>query len=238
MPGRLCAEVPVATISANSISVTEGAPATFTVTFDPAPASDITLYYTVTQVGDYVSSTDIGAQTLTILGGTASLTLTVPTDDDKQQEADGAVSVMLDPGIAYHTVPAEARVMVTDNDGESDELSVEVLSATCTYVRTDTYHDIYKTVITGRAAGPVGTRVGGDLIYYGFNILGTGCTAGWSSGAETYANTCEREPDDAASTTFTITLEVGGNLAGTRQARASVEWGGYYRQDIVDVLCQ
>lgn len=219
VPGRLCADVPAVTIEANSISVTEGMMATFTVTFDPAPESDLALHYTVTQTGDYVSSADIGAQTLTVISGTTSVTLTVPTNDDNQDKADGAVSIMLDPGMAYQTGHVGARVTVTDNDEESDELSVEILSAACTAI--DSYR--HKVVVTGRAIGPVEAEISviklfsdydsGYFFPYVGGFLEDGDTykcssSNWSTRRRHDFAHCQRGPADPPSTTFTTSFVV------------------------------
>ncbi len=95
--------------------ITEGGNASFTVTANPAPASDLDVTVAVTQSGDYGVST--GSQTVTIPTG-GSYTLTVATTDDSVDEADGSVTVMVSSGTGY-TVSAtagSATVAVADDD--------------------------------------------------------------------------------------------------------------------------
>ena len=95
--------------------ITEGGNASFTVTANPAPASDLDVTVAVTQSGDYGVST--GSQTVSI-PTTGSYTLTVATSDDGVDEADGSVTVTVSSGTGY-TVSAtagSATVAVADDD--------------------------------------------------------------------------------------------------------------------------
>ncbi len=105
---------PEISIAAGS-GITEGGNASFTVTANPAPASDLDVTVAVTQSGDYGVST--GSQTVSI-PTTGSYTLTVATSDDGVDEADGSVTVTVSSGTGY-TVSAtagSATVAVADDD--------------------------------------------------------------------------------------------------------------------------
>ena len=78
---------------------TEGSNVTFTVSANPAPATDLAVSATVTTSGDY--GVTAGSRTVTIAGGTSSKTLTLPTTDDSTDEADGSVTLTLNGGSGY-----------------------------------------------------------------------------------------------------------------------------------------
>ena len=108
---------PELSLRAGSV-VDEGGNATFTVTADPAPATDLTIAWTVAQSGDYLDAPGAGNRTATLTAGTASIALSVATVDDAADEADGSVSVTLGAGTGYTiaTGKGSAAVAVRDND--------------------------------------------------------------------------------------------------------------------------
>ena len=50
----------------------EGGNATFTVTADPAPATDLTVAWTVAQSGEYLAAPGAGSRTATLAAGATS----------------------------------------------------------------------------------------------------------------------------------------------------------------------
>ena len=108
---------PDLSLSAGS-AVDEGGNATFTVTADPAPQSDLTIAWTVAQSGDYLAAPGAGSRTVTLAAGATSTDLSVATMDDAADEADGSVSVTLGAGTGYTiaTGKGSAAVAVRDND--------------------------------------------------------------------------------------------------------------------------
>ena len=99
-------------------AVDEGGNATFTVTADPAPATDLTIAWTVAQSGDYLDAPGAGSRTVVLTAGATSTDLSVATVDDAADEADGSVSVTLGAGTGYTiaTGKGSAAVAVRDND--------------------------------------------------------------------------------------------------------------------------
>ncbi len=99
-------------------AVDEGGQATFTLTANPAPGSDLTVPYTVAQSGEYLDAPGAGSRTATLAAGTTSVALSVATVDDGADEADGSVSVTLGTGTGYTvaTGKGSAAVAVRDND--------------------------------------------------------------------------------------------------------------------------
>ena len=108
---------PELSLSAGS-AVDEGGNATFTVTADPAPATDLTIAWTVAQSGDYLDAPGAGSRTVVLTAGATSTDLSVATVDDAADEADGSVSVTLGTGTGYTiaTGKGSAAVAVRDND--------------------------------------------------------------------------------------------------------------------------
>ncbi len=107
---------PMVTIAAGE-AVSEGTAAGFTLTADPAPASDLAVTVTVGQTGDVADADALGARTVTIPADFTSVSFTVATVDDAADEADGSVSATLGSGTGY-TVgdAASASVAVADDD--------------------------------------------------------------------------------------------------------------------------
>ena len=107
---------PVVSIAAGA-DVAEGGDATFTLTASPVPTAPITVDVTVAQSGDFAASGQTGARTVTIASsGTA--TLTVATDNDTTDEADGSVTATVQAGTGYtpHGTQATATVAVADDE--------------------------------------------------------------------------------------------------------------------------
>ena len=106
---------PEVSVSAGS-DITEGGTATFTVTTDPAPPSDFDVDVKVYQSGDFAAG-DMGHYSITV-PASGSVTHTVSTVDDAEDEADGSVSLAINNNDAY-TVAIGASVgtvAVADND--------------------------------------------------------------------------------------------------------------------------
>ena len=108
------APTPVVSVTAGN-GVTEGGDATFTVSANPAPASNLDVSVTVSQSGDYGATT--GKRTVTV-PTTGSVTLTVGTTDDSTDETDGSVTATVNGGSGYTVSSSQgaATVGVADND--------------------------------------------------------------------------------------------------------------------------
>ena len=109
-------------------AVTEGGNAVFTVHADPAPQSDLTVEFSISQDGEWLSTPGAGTRTLTLTAGTTSADLTVATENDSVDESDGSISVSIDSGTDY-TVAASpndmASVTVEDNDDSAGVSIIE-----------------------------------------------------------------------------------------------------------------
>ena len=92
----------------------EGQDVSFTLTANPAPASNLPVSVTVTASGDYGVST--GTTTRTIPTG-GSVVVTLTTTDDSADELDGSVTLTLNSGSGYTVGSLSSEtVAVTDND--------------------------------------------------------------------------------------------------------------------------
>ena len=99
--------------------VTEGGAATFTVSIDAAPTSDLTVSLRVADApgADFVARANEGNQTVTIKANQRSATHEVPTVSDDTDEPSGPVTVTLRSGTGYRVGgPSSARVQVRDDD--------------------------------------------------------------------------------------------------------------------------
>ena len=118
LSNRLQASVPgptpTASVAAVTTRVTEGTPATFTVTLSQAPTAARVVLLTVGQSGTVLAG-ELPAS-VTVAAGTTHSTLAVGTDDDRVVEADGAVTVTLVAGDGYELGAAVATVVVADDD--------------------------------------------------------------------------------------------------------------------------
>ena len=116
---------PTVTISADSASVTEGSPAVFTVTANPAPAANLTVRVRVTQSGDYTSASYVRTHNVVIAASTTTKKLTIATINDTDDEADGSVTATINTDNAYTKgTPSWAQTAVTDNDDPPPQPSV------------------------------------------------------------------------------------------------------------------
>ncbi len=96
--------------------ITEGGTATFTVTASPQPTSPLTVSLSVSQSGDYAAAGTTGSKSVTI-PTSGSVTYSVATVDDSNDEPTGSITVSLSNGQDY-TVgsSSSARVWVSDDD--------------------------------------------------------------------------------------------------------------------------
>ncbi len=98
--------------------VTEGSPASFTLTASPVPAAPLDITLSVAQSGDFAASGETGSRTLTV-PTSGSMTVEVATVDDGVDEPDGSITATLGTGTGYTRAAApdhEATVAVSDND--------------------------------------------------------------------------------------------------------------------------
>ncbi len=107
---------PVVTVAADG-DVTEGAPASFTLTRAGDISAALEVEVAVSETGDMVAAGDEGTRTVTFAAGVATAALAVPTVDDSADEPDSTVTVAVADGDAYDPgTPSTAAVVVADED--------------------------------------------------------------------------------------------------------------------------
>ena len=108
------AVVPVVTIAAGP-RVSEGTAVQFTVRAEPAPEAHLVVSVSVTETGNMLSAPR--PRTVTIRAGSKVGTLSVPTDNDEQDEPSSTVTATLTSGSGYTRGAARsASVTVIDDD--------------------------------------------------------------------------------------------------------------------------
>ena len=112
------AAVPSISIAADTSPVTEGTAATFTLTAAPAPVGDLTITVTVTDSGNFIASAG-APTTVTITGSETTATLTVPTEDDATNEANGTITATVETGTGYMVDATNNSASVTVNDDDA-----------------------------------------------------------------------------------------------------------------------
>ena len=115
--------VPVVSVSAGA-AVDEGGNAAFTITANPAPATGLTIAYTVAQSGDYLDAPGAGRRTVTLAAGATGAGVAVATVDDAADEADGSVSVTLASGTGYTLATGKGSATVTVHDNDEPVVSI------------------------------------------------------------------------------------------------------------------
>ncbi len=106
-------------------AVTEGSPATFTVTASRVPSSALMIDLTVADAaaGDYLDSGDEGDNMVTLSGATTA-TVEIPTQTDSTDETNGTITVTIADGTGYTVgMPSSAMVGVTDDDATTVTLT-------------------------------------------------------------------------------------------------------------------
>ena len=110
-------DAPAASITAaDPTTITEGEVATFRVTLGrAAPVDGLTISVAVTESGSYIAGS--APATVVIAEGATTGTLTVSTEDDSLDEADGAITVRINTGAGY-TVGTLSTALVTVLDDD------------------------------------------------------------------------------------------------------------------------
>ena len=104
----------------SSSGVTEGSTAWFSVNSNIELVYAVTVNLSVSQSGNYVSTSNLGNKTVDIAAGTESSFYGVSTVNDTTDETNGSVTLTTRTGTGYNRgVPASASVTVLDNDASS-----------------------------------------------------------------------------------------------------------------------
>ena len=86
-------------LSVSGPAVTEGSDAVFTIAADPAPHTDLSVQFAVSESGGFVAAADTGSgKSVTLAKGASSVTFDVETIGDTVDEASGSVTLTLADG--------------------------------------------------------------------------------------------------------------------------------------------
>ena len=99
--------------------VTEGSPATYTLTAMPSPAADLTVNYTVADApgANFVAPGDEGSGKTATLTTTGMATISVPTATDTVDEPSGPVTVTVNSGTGYTPETVDLVAAISSFDG-------------------------------------------------------------------------------------------------------------------------
>ncbi len=201
----VAASDPVVSITGGT-AITEGGTATFTLTAIPAPLSDLSVAVDVGDSGDFAVSGQTGPRTVVIgTGGTG--TLTVTTDDDNADEANGSITATIKPGTGYtpSSIDKTASIDVSDNDASpvvsitGDTAITEGGTATFTFTAIPApLSDLSVTVDVGDSGDfAVSGQTGPRTV-----VIGTG-------GTGTLTVTTDDDNADEANGSITATIQPG-----------------------------
>ena len=108
---------PTLTIQRTKASITEGENGIWTISASPTPNTNVDVLLRVSQVGSYVSSSQLGNQSTQILSGRNSSRFLVSTIDDLASENTGSISVSLRSSVNYRIgTPSSSTISVSDNE--------------------------------------------------------------------------------------------------------------------------
>ena len=109
---------PEVSIQGPSSALTEGDAAAFTISVDGSAAQDLTIGFSVSQTGAFVNASAIGNKTLSVASGTSSVTHTIATIADSNDEPSGSLTITLTDGTGYQIASGagSASVALTDDD--------------------------------------------------------------------------------------------------------------------------
>ena len=164
-------DIPVVSISGGG-GVTEGTDVTFSVSANPAPASNLAVRVEITTSGSY--GVNVGTFTVTIASGTTSKTLTLPTINDATSEPDGSVTAtLLDRGAYDLGANKVATVSVADDDGTPSTPVVSISggsgvteggNASFTVTASPPPHADLSVSVTVSASGDYGATTGSRTV--------------------------------------------------------------------------
>ena len=159
--------LPVVSIAASAMPVTEGAAAAFTLSRTGATAAALTVAVSVAETGAAVSGTP--STSVTFAAGSASATLSVATEDDEAVEEASTVTATVSPGTGYTVdgTSGSAEAVVEDDDaapvvGTASPIVVaENATAVVTLTATDAdtaAADLAWSIPAGAAGGADGAK--------------------------------------------------------------------------------
>ena len=211
---------PVVSLS-GEMPVTEGTAATFTLTADPVPDSDIGVTVMVTDSGAFAEGGQTGTKTVTIPAGNATATLTVTTVGDTTDESNGAITAAVTRGTGYLVHGSSNSASVTVNDDDATAVTLTGLADAITEGGTKAFTvNLSRALVDGeRLVAPLtlaGTATRGtDYTLACASATGVAC-ASLDSGSATVTFTGSSSTTIATSMTITL-MALADNAAETAE---------------------
>ena len=206
--GPVSPVLPSATIAPVASPVTEGTPATFTVTLGNAAPRALTVPVIVTESGSMLSGSP--PVSVAFAEGETTATLSVPTSADSVVEPDSTVTATVTPGEGRSV---SAAVTVEDDDAAAFTVSAD--PASIEEGRSSTLTVAISNGVTYSEAQPIALAVSGtasDSDYSGVPLALT-----LPAGASSVSTTLRAEVDHGAEEpeTVTVTASLGGAPIGS-----------------------
>ena len=146
----------VVTIAADAVSVTEGAPAAFTLTRAGNTDTALTVVVSVTEEGEYISGA--APTSASFEANDVTTSLIVATVDDGADEANGSVTAALQAGAGYVVGTDDAAtVTITDDDAAG----VTIDPTTLTVTEGDVAGESYTVRLDSQPSGDVVVAISG-----------------------------------------------------------------------------
>ena len=206
--------IPVVSVTGGS-GVSEGGNASFTITASPVPAADLSVSVTVTASGDYGATT--GSRTVTIPTG-GSVTFTVATTNDGNDEADGSLTATVNAGNGYTVSSSQGAATVSVADDDVPVVSItggsgvtEGGDASFTVTANPAPASALTVSVTVTASGDYGATIGSRTV-----AIPTG-------GSATFTVATTNDGNDEADGSVTATVNAGnGYTVSTSQGADTV----------------
>jgi len=215
--------LPAITVTSSTPSVSEGAVGRFTLHADEAAALDLGVTVRVSQQGDFMRAGEAGMREVTVRRGQRSVDFVVHTDDDEEDERDGAISVAIVTGAGYRVgVPASVAVAVQDDDAPRvaritaapARLALDEGGPALSYTVSLSTRPLANVTVTASVADPAVARLstrGGSL---GPSVVLSFTPSNWSR-AQTVQVLAQDDSDAVdASTRITHAVQGTGAYAG------------------------
>ncbi len=206
------AGLPVATIAAGATTVTEGTPASFTLSLDAAAPEALTVAVNVAESGSVLSGTP--PSSVAFAKGATSATLSVPTSGDNVVEADGTVTATLVTGSGYSLgTDVLATVAVKDDDTATFTVSAEPQtiaegeSATLTVAITNG--------VSFAVDQSVSLAVSGTASASDYTLVPTELTLAAGASSATAELTASEDREEEEAETVTLTASRDGSAIGS-----------------------
>ncbi|MDE0001342.1 MAG: hypothetical protein OXQ29_01430, partial [Rhodospirillaceae bacterium] len=189
-------------------AVVEGAPATFTLTADPAPESILAVAIRIAALGDVAGRGQTGARTVAVgTDGTASFR--VITAADGTGEAGGSIVATVQPGEFYAVgFPVSARVGVIDGDASRPMVSID---PGATLIEGDTAMFTLRAVPAPEADITVDVEVSERGLFSGIGQTGTRTVTIGTDGMGVLTVGTEDDGDDEHDGSITAAIRPGAN---------------------------